>query len=137
MTKQEAAIVETYTGFVMLTGDDRKYVYEYASQLIGRPIFTHEFLIFAQELEEKSKSDFIKICKDLKIDERDKQIENLKRLLKLAIDDIARYCCDVCKYRNIDAYLCPCNDCFCVDAFEWRFEDEVKELLKDVYSVSD
>lgn len=131
MTKQEAAIVETYTGFVMLTGDDRKYVYEYASQLIGRPIFTHEFLIFAQELEEKSKSDFIKICKDLKIDERDKQIKNLKRLLKSAIDDITRECCDVCKHHDIDAYLPPCDNCFYEDAFKWSFADEVKELLDD------
>ena len=69
MTKQEAAIVETYTGFVMLTGDDRKYAYEYASQLIGRPIFTHEFLMLEQELEEKSKPDFIKLCKNLEGEE--------------------------------------------------------------------
>lgn len=65
MTKREAAIVEMYTGFVMLTGDDRKYVYEYAGQLIGRPIFTHEFPIFERELKEKSKPDFIKLCKNL------------------------------------------------------------------------
>lgn len=61
-----------------------------------------------------------------------KKISELKRLLKFAVGDIARYCCDVCKYRNIDAYLYPCNDCFCVDAFKWRFADEVKELLEDV-----
>lgn len=65
MTKSEAAIIETYTGVCMLTGDDRKYVYEYASKLIGRPIFTHEFATMAEELEAKSKSDFINLCKNL------------------------------------------------------------------------
>ena len=66
-----------------------------------------------------------------------KKISELKRLLKLAVDDIARYCCDVCKYRNIDAYLPPCDNCFCEDAFKWRCADEVKELLEDVDSVFD
>ena len=65
MTKSEAAIIETYTGVCMLTGDDRKYVYKYASKLIGRPIFTHEFATMAEELEAKSKSDFINLCKNL------------------------------------------------------------------------
>lgn len=65
MTKQEAAIIETYTGICMLTGDNRKYAYEYASKLIGRPIFSHEFPMFEQVLKEKSKLDFIQICKHL------------------------------------------------------------------------
>ena len=30
MTKREAVVIETYTGIVMLTGNDRKYAYEYA-----------------------------------------------------------------------------------------------------------
>lgn len=42
MTKREAAIIELYTGICMLTGDDRKYVYAYARELMGRPILTHE-----------------------------------------------------------------------------------------------
>ena len=133
MTKQEAAIVETYTGIVMLTGNDRKYLYEYASQLMGRPIFTHEFLIFAQELKEKSKPDFIKICKDLKIDERDKQIENLKCLLKLAVEDLHYYTdennihflCDICCKNPVDC--AEKDECY----FEWEHADEVKELLDD------
>lgn len=35
MTKQEAVVVETYTGICMLTGDDRKLAYEYAEKLLG------------------------------------------------------------------------------------------------------
>lgn len=32
MKKHEATVIETYTGIVMLTGDDRKYIYEYAEK---------------------------------------------------------------------------------------------------------
>ena len=32
MTKHEAAVIQAYTGIVMLTGDDRKYIYEYAEK---------------------------------------------------------------------------------------------------------
>ena len=65
MTKREAVVIETYTGIVMLTGDDRKYVCEYAEKLLGFPIFTHEFPIFADKLKELSKPDFIEICRNL------------------------------------------------------------------------
>lgn len=65
MTKREAAIVETFTGICMLTGDNMKYAYEYAEELIGRPIMTHEFFTLEKELKEKSEADFIKLCKSL------------------------------------------------------------------------
>ena len=65
MTKREAVVIETYTGIVMLTGDDRKYVYEYEDKLLGFPIFTHEFPMYADKLKELSKPDFIEICRNL------------------------------------------------------------------------
>ena len=65
MTKHEATVIETYTGIVMLTGYDRKYVYEYAEKLLGFPIMTHEFLAYADKLKELSKPDFIEICRNL------------------------------------------------------------------------
>ena len=65
MTKHEAVVIETYTGIVMLTGDDRKYAYEYAEKLLGFPIFTHEFPKYADKLTELSKPDFIEICRNL------------------------------------------------------------------------
>lgn len=49
----------------MLTGNDRKYAYEYAEKLLGFPILTHEFLIYADRLKELSKPDFIEICRNL------------------------------------------------------------------------
>ena len=40
MTKREAAIVSVYTG--VLIGDFSDF-YAYAVEIMGRPIFTHEF----------------------------------------------------------------------------------------------
>lgn len=65
MTKHEAVVIETYTGIVMLNGNDRKYAYEYAEKLLGFPIFTHEFPEYADKLKELSKRDFVEICKNL------------------------------------------------------------------------
>lgn len=58
MTKREAAIVTAYTGY--LIGDFKDF-HAYAEEVIGRPIFTHEFPSIEEELKEKSKNDFISI----------------------------------------------------------------------------
>lgn len=68
MTKQEATVIEMYTGVCMLTGDDRKYFYEYAEKLLGHPIMTHEYPEHAEKLKELSKPDFLKICESVKND---------------------------------------------------------------------
>lgn len=67
MTKREAAVIEVYTGVVMLTGMDRRYLYEYASALIGRPIYTHELDDdkVAEELKRRAYGDFCEICSAL------------------------------------------------------------------------
>ena len=65
MTKHEATVIETYTGIVMLTDDNRKYVCEYAEKLLGFPIFTHEFPEYADKLKELSRPDFIEMCRNL------------------------------------------------------------------------
>ena len=64
MTKRECAIVTLHTGINMLEGDDLRYLYEYASGLIGRPIYTHEFAVLADTLKEKSRDDFIRLCRE-------------------------------------------------------------------------
>ena len=69
MTIKEAANIEVYTGICFLTGDKRKYAYEYASSLIGRPVYTHEFLTLKEELKKRSYKDFIEICKNLEENE--------------------------------------------------------------------
>ena len=64
MTKQECAIVEAYTGVCMLTGDDRYIFYKYIAEIMGRPVFTHEIPLLAEEIKEKAKPDFVRLCKE-------------------------------------------------------------------------
>lgn len=63
MTIKEKAIVMAYTGYAMLTGDNLKYYYKYLGKLFGRPVYTHEFLELKNEIHERSREDFIKLCK--------------------------------------------------------------------------
>lgn len=58
LTKREAAAVSAYTGYLI---GDFADMHEYAEELFGRPIFTHEFPWLADELREKSRPDFLAI----------------------------------------------------------------------------
>lgn len=58
MTKREAAIVSAYTGYLIGEFSD---FHAYAEEIMGRPLFTHEFPSIADELKEKSKKDFMSI----------------------------------------------------------------------------
>lgn len=69
MTKRECAVIMTYTGAWMLTGDDLQYFYEYIAELMGRPVFTHELAALADDLKEKAKPDFIRLCREAVQDE--------------------------------------------------------------------
>lgn len=60
MTDREKAIVQAYTGIVMLTGEKFNVFYEYLSKLYGRPVYTHEIPML--NMKEKAKPDFIKLC---------------------------------------------------------------------------
>lgn len=62
MTKHECAVVMAYTGSCTLAGKDLNYFYAYASELLGRDVYSHEMPDLADELKEKSKIDFIRIC---------------------------------------------------------------------------
>ena len=64
MTDRERAIVEIYTGICMLTGNKRNEVYKYMEEIMGHPVFTHELADkqIQQELKEKAKPDFLKLC---------------------------------------------------------------------------
>jgi len=60
MTKREAAIVTAYTG--VLVGDFSDF-HEYAEEVVGRPIFTHELAnkeVWV-EVKKKSRPDFIEL----------------------------------------------------------------------------
>lgn len=64
MTKRECAIVTAYTGYCMLQGNDLGELYEYVEEKIGRPVFSHEFYTLADEIKEKSKDDFLELCRN-------------------------------------------------------------------------
>lgn len=58
MTSKEAAIVCAYTGINL---GKFSVFHKYAEEILGRPIFTHEFgnKAVAEEVHNKSKKDFI------------------------------------------------------------------------------
>lgn len=58
MTKRESAIVSAYTGYMCGSFSD---MHEYAEELFGRPIQTIEFPRLADELQKRSKQDFINL----------------------------------------------------------------------------
>ena len=58
MTKREAAIVSAYTGYLIGEFSD---FHAYIEEIMGRPIFTHEFPNIEEELKEASKKDFMSI----------------------------------------------------------------------------
>ena len=62
MTDREKAIVMAYTGYCMLAGDKLKVFYEYVGELLGRPVYTHEFV--DPDIQEKASNDFYKLCRE-------------------------------------------------------------------------
>ena len=64
MTKQECAIVTAYTEFSMLRGDDLKYLYRYLSEIVGRPVFSHEIPAVCEQYRDRIKADFIALCRN-------------------------------------------------------------------------
>ena len=66
MTKHECAVVTAYTGISMLKGNDLKYLYNYLSGLIGRPVYTHEIPAVAEAYKEQIREDFLALCMNAK-----------------------------------------------------------------------
>lgn len=64
MTDREKAIVMAYTGIVMLKGDKFNVFHTYVEELFGREVYTHEFLSLHEQIKERSKDDFLKLCEE-------------------------------------------------------------------------
>ena len=71
MTVRECAIIEAYTGVCMLTGEKRKYAYQYAEEVLGYPVYTHFYAseTFNMWLKEKAEKDFIDLCINSEVEE--------------------------------------------------------------------
>jgi hypothetical protein len=69
MTDREKAIVMAYTGACMLTGDKFQIFHKYVEKIMGRPVQTIEMGFIADEIKEKSKDDFMKLCADENLNE--------------------------------------------------------------------
>lgn len=66
MTDHEKAIVEAYTGFVMLTSDKIGIFYKYVEEKLGHPVMTHELAMkeIQEAIQKAAKDDFIELCSD-------------------------------------------------------------------------
>lgn len=64
ITKHECAVVMAYTGIAMLQGEDLGVFYSYVENLLDMPIWTHSLPELAEQIQEKSKADFLEICKN-------------------------------------------------------------------------
>ena len=64
MTDKEKTIVMAYTGVVMLKGDKLKIFYDYLERILNRRVSTLDLgdQKIWNEIEEKSKPDFIRLC---------------------------------------------------------------------------
>ena len=64
MTLKERVIVETYTGIVMTSPEERDEVYKYMAEKMGRPVFTHGLASkeIQEQLKEKTLDDFKTLC---------------------------------------------------------------------------
>lgn len=109
MTDREKAIVMANTGITMLKGDKFNIFHEYIEQILGRPVWTHELDDEAvwNEIKEKSKDDFIEICKT---DERPRGywIEQSAEIGALGIK-YTRVRCSQCGWSN--SLVIPKNFC--------------------------
>ena len=56
MTRREAAIVSAYTGYFI---GELGELYNYLSELIGRPVYTHEIPALLDAYNSKIKQDFV------------------------------------------------------------------------------
>lgn len=63
MNEREKAIVTAYTGISMLQDEGLGAFYKYIDELFGRPVYTHEIPILADEIKKRSHDDFIALCR--------------------------------------------------------------------------
>ena len=71
MTKHEAAVVMAVTGTTLLSGADFDIFQKYCEKLLGRPIWTHELPVLADQIKDKAMQDLREICMHLSDEDND------------------------------------------------------------------
>lgn len=122
MTDHERAIVMAYTGYAMLTGDKLSIFHKYVQDLLGRPVWTHEFgdSKVTDEIKEKAHNDFVSLCRDDEREEisiecdicRSPLTKENSFTLSIASNDetdsdscMTRYICSKCAIKMRKAYI--------------------------------
>ena len=105
MTDREKAIVMAYTGYCMLAGDKLKVFYEYVGELLGRPVYTHEFA--DPDIREKATNDFYKLCRETTPDKVIHCKDCIHHKLFMPCEDWRQeYICDVFDWKSKDDDFC-------------------------------
>ena len=114
MTDREKAIITAYTGITMLTGDKFSIFHKYIEDILGRSVWTHELADHDvwEEIKEKSKSDFLELCKN------EETREWIPIKMRPGTDEEYE---DFCKYGD-----CPRED---FRVFESPMPDNEQEVL--------
>lgn len=121
MTDREKAIVMAYTGVTMLSGEKFQIFHEYIEKILGRPVWTHELAVELvwNEIKEKSKDDFLEICKT----ERPKG--------EFTIDELEKWLYEIA-YNNNNEFGQNCLEIIGrLDGFERFVADMRKETEND------
>lgn len=110
MTDREKAIVMAYTGYCMLAGDKLKVFYEYVGELLGRPVYTHEFA--DPVIREKASDDFYKLCRETTPEDMDNLQKEMEYWHKLA-QSYAHTICTMAKAiaEHGEKRWIPCAEC--------------------------
>jgi len=116
MTDREKAIVMAFTGVAMLTGDKLQIFYNYVAELVGRPVWTHEMPVLAEKIKEKSKADFLKLCRETTVPIKHGHWDVLHRCgTNIRPFKGLRYACSICNHEIdvTDGYQVPnyCEKC--------------------------
>lgn len=119
MTDREKAIVMAYTGYCMLAGDKLKVFYEYVGELLGRPVYTHEFT--DPDIREKASDDFYKLCRETTPEDMDDLQKDADYWHKLA-QSYAHTICEMSKAiaEHGEKRWIPCSE---------RLPDKGQEVL--------
>lgn len=59
LTKEQAAIIGAYTGFLCGEFAD---LHEYVERIMGQPVWTHQFPALREKIAEKARPDFLALC---------------------------------------------------------------------------